>query len=284
MDLVVLSIIILGGIGIVSALMLFLTAKKFAVKENPKIAEIEELLPGANCGGCGRSGCHDFAVACACAKSLEGLHCPSSSAETMARIASIVGLAKVAPTTPKVAVLHCNGTCANRPKKSDYDGPKSCHIEHSLYLGARGCAYGCLGGGDCVSACKFGAMVLNPIKGIVEIDDEKCVGCGACVEMCPRKLIELRNKGPRGMRVYVACANKDKGALAMKECSVSCIGCGKCVKECPHGAITLDDNLAYIDYAKCKLCKKCVPVCPRNAIIAVNFPVKKTTIVENKEQ
>ena len=135
-----------------------------------------------------------------------------------------------------------------------------------------------------MSACNFGAMHLNPVQGIVGIDGDKCVGCGACVNACPRNLIELRHKGPRGMRVYVACDNKDRGALAMKECNVSCIGCGKCVKECPHDAITIEDNLAYIDYKKCKLCKKCVVVCPRNAIHAVNFPVKKAVVTEENRQ
>lgn len=275
MNLVILSVAILGGLGIVSAIVLFLTAKRFSVKENPKVAEVEELLPGANCGGCGRNGCHDFALACAEADTLDGLRCPSCSEEVMARIATIVGLAKAAPRMSKIAVLHCDGTCENRPKKSEYDGPMSCHIENSLYLGTRGCAYGCLGCGDCVDACKWGAMHVNPRTGIVEINEEKCVGCGACVKTCPRHLIELRNRGPRGLRVYVACANKDKGALAMKECGVSCIGCGKCVKECAYDAITVADSLARIDYEKCKLCKKCVDVCPRGSIVAVNFPPKK---------
>lgn len=281
MSLVILSVAILAGLGIVSAVVLFLTSKRFYVKENPKVSEIEELLPGANCGGCGCNGCHDFAVKCAGAKSLDGMRCPSCNEEVMARIASIVGLAKVATEKPKVAVLHCNGTCENRPRKSYYDGAQSCHIQHSLFLGARGCAYGCLGCGDCVSACKFGAMKIDPKLGIVVIDEEKCVGCGACVRLCPRNLIELRNKGPRGMRVYVACANKDKGALAMKECGVSCIGCKKCVKECAHDAIIVEDNLARIDYEKCKLCKKCVAVCPRSSILAVNFPEKK--VITNEE-
>lgn len=282
MELVVLSVAILGGLGIASAVILFITAKRFCIKENPKIAEIEELLPGANCGGCGRNGCHDFAVACAEAKTLDGLHCPSCKEETMAKIAEITGLAKAVSVKPKVAVLHCNGTCDNRPRKSYYDGPMSCHIENSLYLGARGCAYGCLGCGDCVDTCRFGALAINTRTGIVEIDTEKCVGCGACVGACPRHLIELRNKEPKGMRVYVACANRDKGALAMKECRVSCIGCGKCVKVCTHDAIVVGDNLAAIDFEKCKLCKKCVAVCPRNSIVAVNFPIQKTIKAEGK--
>ena len=179
MDIVFLSIAILGGIGVLSAIILFITAKKFSVKEDPKVAEIEDLLPGANCGGCGKNGCHDFALACSRAKTLDGLRCPSCSDEVMSRIACIVGLAQSAPAVKKVAVLHCNGTCENRPKKSIYDGPASCHILNSLYIGSSGCAYGCLGCGDCVSACKFGAMKLNKVTGLVEIDDKKLKRAGA---------------------------------------------------------------------------------------------------------
>jgi len=115
---------------------------------------------------------------------------------------------------------------------------------------------------------------MNPETGLPEVSEELCVGCGACVKACPRDIIELRNKGPRGMRVYVACSNKDKGALASKECKVACIGCGKCVKECAQDAIVVENNLAYIDFEKCKLCKKCVDVCPMHSILAVNFPIK----------
>lgn len=275
MNLVVLSIVILGGLGVVSAIVLYVTSKRFYVKENPKIAEIEDLLPGANCGGCGCNGCHDFAVKCANSDSLDGLRCPSCDDTVMVKIAGIAGAIKPSSAMPKIAVLHCNGSCENRPVKSYYDGVRSCRIQHSLFLGARGCAYGCLGCGDCVRACKFDAIKIDTKQGIAVIDEEKCVGCGACVAMCPRNLIELRNKGPRGMRVYIACANKDKGALAMKECGVSCIGCSKCFKECQHDAIVIEDNLARIDYEKCKLCKKCVAVCPRNSIHAVNFPQKQ---------
>lgn len=118
-------------------------------------------------------------------------------------------------------------------------------------------------------------MQMNLETGLPEVIEDKCVGCGACVKACPRTIIELRYKGPRGMRVYVACSNKEKGAVAMKECKVACIGCSKCVKVCPHEAITVANNLSYIDFEKCKLCRKCEAVCPTHAIHAVNFPVRK---------
>ena len=107
---------------------------------------------------------------------------------------------------------------------------------------------------------------------IAEVDEEKCTSCGSCVKACPRGIIELRKKGPKGRRVFVSCVNKDKGPVAMKACAVSCIGCGKCEKECNFGAITVENNLAYIDHTQCRLCRKCVTVCPKHAIVDVNFP------------
>ena len=113
---------------------------------------------------------------------------------------------------------------------------------------------------------------MNPETGLPEVDEERCTACGACVKACPKHIIELRKKGLKGRRVYVNCVNQDKGAVTRKACTVGCIGCGKCVKTCPFEAITLENNLAYIDPAKCRLCRKCVAVCPTGAIVAVNFP------------
>lgn len=265
-----------------SASILYFMAKKFHVEENPKIGEIDDLLPGANCGACGQNGCHDFAVACVGSDGLDGLVCPSSGQAVMDKIAEILGM-KSAEVKSQIAVLHCNGTCDNRPKTSRYDGPTSCDILHSLYIGASDCAYGCLEQGDCVAACRFGAVKINNKTGLPEFDEDKCVGCGLCVKDCPRRIIELRDKGPKGKRVFAACANKEKGALALKECKTSCIGCSKCVKECQFEAITVAENLAYIDYKKCKLCRKCVDACPTHVIRAVNFPEPKLKKEEGGE-
>ena len=265
---------ILAALGFVLALILFFIAKKFKVEEDPRIDLVEKALPGANCGGCGFAGCRAFADAAVKAPNLDNNFCPVGGNEVMKQVAQILGY-EIKQQSPKVAVLRCNGSCENRPRINTYDGVQSCRVKAALYAGDTLCPYGCLGCGDCVAACKFGALSINPETLLPEVDEEKCTACGACTKACPKGLIELRNKGPRSMRVYVACSNKDKGMYTRKACKAGCIGCGKCAKVCAQEAITIENNLAYIDYTKCKLCKKCVAECPIGAIHAVNFPVLK---------
>ena len=277
MDFIFMAVIVLGAIGLVSAIVLFIVSKKFAVKEDPRLAEVSSLLPQANCGGRGYPGCGGLADALvkgADAGSLDGLYCPVGGQEMMGQIADLLGMA-IANSEPMVAVVRCNGTCVNRPRIAEYSGLRTCSAINACGAGETACGYGCLGCGDCVSACQFGAISINQETGIAEVDEDKCTSCGACVKACPRHIIELRKKGPKNRRVYVSCVNKDKGPIAMKACKVSCIGCGKCEKECAFGAITVEGNVAYIDHTKCRLCRKCVKVCPRNAIVEVNFPAPK---------
>ena len=272
---IIYTIISLCAIGIASAVILYFVAQKFKVEEDPRIDTVESILPGANCGGCGKPGCRGFAEATVKATSLDGLFCPVGGAETMTKVAAALGM-EVTVQTPQIAVVRCNGTCDHRQRTSQYDGYKSCAIEHSLYRGETDCTFGCLGCGDCVTACLFDAIHMDE-NGLPVVSEEKCVACGACVKACPRNIIELRNKGVKGRRVFVCCVNKDKGNIARKACTAACIGCGKCVKECPFEAITLENNLAYIDFRKCRLCRKCVSVCPTHAIHEVNFPPRKIT-------
>ena len=279
MSLILVAVISLGAIGLVAAIILYVASKKFAVYEDPRIGQVAEVLPQANCGGCGYPGCGGFAAACVKAGSLDGKFCPVGGQPVMDKVAGILGLEATA-AEPKVAVVRCNGTCENRPRTTQYDGVRSCAIAHATYGGETGCTFGCLGCGDCVSACKFGALHMNLETGLPEVDEEKCTACGACVKACPRNIIELRPKGKNNRRVYVQCVNKDKGAVARKACTAACIGCGKCVKVCPFEAITLENNLAYIDPAKCKSCRKCEMECPQGAIIAKNFPPRKAKPAE----
>ena len=273
MQLIVYTIILLGFLGLAGALVLYVTAKKFHVDEDERIDAICAELAGANCGGCGFKGCRDFATACVTKGSLDGLLCPVSGADGMAKIAVILGVEARAVADRKVAVLRCDGNCSARPVAYAYDGARSCRVMNAVGTGTSGCYFGCLGCGDCVEVCRFGALHLDENTGLPVVDADACTACGACVSECPRSLLELRPAGRRDRRVWVACSSRDKGAVARRVCSSACIGCGKCAKECSFGAITISNNLAYIDPALCKACGKCVGACPTGAIHATFSPV-----------
>lgn len=271
---IIITIISLSLLALFSAVILYFIAQKFKVIEDPRIDEIQEILPAANCGGCGFAGCRNFAEALVKAETFEGLNCPVGGAEVMATAAKILG--KEAPVVElKVAVLLCNGSPEFRPHNTKYDGVPDCRIAHSLYLGETDCSFGCMGYGDCEKACTFDALHIDTVSGLPVIIDDKCTSCGACVKACPRHLIELRKKAKKDRKIYVACSNCDKGGPARRACKVACIACSKCVKVCQFDAITIENNLAYIDASKCTFCRKCVTECPTASILEINFPPRK---------
>lgn len=279
------AVIALAAIALIAAVLLYVASKKFAVEEDARIGQVQALLPGANCGGCGFAGCAGLAgalVAGADKGSIEGLACPVGGTPVMEKVADLLAMT-IAAAEPKVAVVRCQGDCERRPRTAEYDGLRTCAAMNVAGTGETACGYGCLGCGDCVGACKFGALHMNAATGLPEVDEDVCTACGACVKACPRHVVQLRKKGPKGRRVYVSCVSKAKGAVARKACQAACIGCGKCQKVCKFEAITLADNLSSIDDAKCRLCTQCVEACPTHAIVKVNFPIKKPAVVKTEE-
>lgn len=271
---ILITVISLSLLALLSAVILYFVAQKFKVFEDPRIDEVAAVMPQANCGGCGYAGCRNFAEALVAAETFEGLNCPVGGAEVMGIAGKILG--REAPVVdPMVAVLLCNGSPDVRPRTSIYNGAADCRISNSLFIGETDCSYGCMGYGDCVRSCQFDAMYIDTATNLPVVIDSKCVACGACVKACPRHLFELRKKAKKDKKIYVACSNCDKGGPAKRACKVACIGCIKCQKVCEYDAITIENNLAYIDAIRCKLCRKCVTVCPTNAIIEVNFPPRK---------
>lgn len=267
----ILSLTILGA---VAAVVLYFVSKKFYIKEDERIAQVEAALPNTNCGGCGQPGCHAFAVAAVNSGDLNTLHCPVGGNVVMKQVAEILGVVAV-EKDPYIAVVRCSGSFEYRKKTNVYDGASSCAIAASLYSGDTGCAYGCLGMSDCVDACDFEAMYMDEKTGLPVVIEDKCTACNACVKACPKDILELWPKGKKNQRVYVACLNEEKGSTARKVCAVSCSGCAKCFDACRYDAVLMENNLATIDPDKCKLCAECIDVCDAHNIIADNIPAEK---------
>ena len=249
-----------GVVGLLIGIFLGIAGKKFAVEVDERETAILGVLPGANCGGCGYAGCAANAHAI-----VEGVasvdSCPVGGAACAAKIAAIMGQ-EVSSEAPKVAFVKCSGTCTKAKNQMNYVGQMDCKMLSQVQGGGpKACSYGCLGGGTCVRVCKFDA--IHVIDGIAQVDSEKCVACGQCVANCPKGLIELK---PKASKYAVGCSSKDKGPAVMKVCSAGCIGCGLCEKNCNFDAIHVVDNIAHIDYDKCKSCGLCAMKCPKKVI------------------
>lgn len=256
---IVSAIIIVGVIGLICGIGLSIASVLMSVPVDETVSKIREELPGANCGACGYSGCDGYAEALAKGETKPGLCSPGGEALNQ-KLAEILGV-DVEKTEPKTAFVKCNGNCENTSKKYEYFGVETCLAANMLYGGDGDCAFGCLGYGDCQNACPFGAISVK--SGIAVVNKELCTACGLCTEVCPKNIIDIV---PIEKTVRVNCSNTDKGALTRKVCKVGCIGCMKCVKVCEVGAISVENNLARIDYSKCIDCKKCAENCPVNAI------------------
>lgn len=251
----------LGGLALIFGVGLGFAAIKFAVEVDPLIPVVRELLPGANCGGCGYAGCDGYAMALVDGKAVPSA-CPVNSSENAEKIAKALGM-EVVIGEKTSAFVKCNGTCENAKDKYQYYGIKDCKSAHYLQgSGSKGCEYGCLGLGSCFNVCMFGAITIE--NGVAIIDEDKCTSCGLCVSSCPKALIEIIKTSAH---TRVQCSSNDKGKDAKSKCTVSCIGCGICVKQCEDDAIHVTDSLAKIDYDKCINCGKCVAKCPTKCII-----------------
>lgn len=238
------AIATMGGLGFLFAGGLAIADKKLRVEEDPKIAKVNDILPGANCGGCSKAGCYDFAVGVVDG-SVPINGCPVGGSETAADIAKILGV-EVQDSVKMVPRVLCKGGNIEAAKKStEYYGPLSCSAMHIVAGGNKKCSYGCLGGGDCVEACPFDAMVMND-DGLPEVIEDLCTSCGMCVKACPRDIIEMH---PIDRNVFVFCKNHDDPKTSKEVCDVACLGCGICARK-SDGAIEMDTFLPIVDYDK----------------------------------
>lgn len=253
------AVLIITGVGFVFGIILSVASVIMAVPVDKRVEEIRECLPGANCGACGFAGCDGYAEAVASGEA-EPYKCTPGGETTAKALSELLGVE--IKTERFVAVVGCNHSLEGVNTDYIYEGRQSCASAKLLYGGQLACKYGCMGFGDCVSACEYGAIKV--IDGRARVDREKCVGCAKCVKSCPSSVIALI---PYDSKVTVACHNLEKGAVARKKCTAACIGCMKCTKVCESDAIKVENFLASIDTHKCTNCGKCAEVCPQGCIV-----------------
>ncbi|HUI67876.1 MAG TPA: Fe-S cluster domain-containing protein [Nitrospirota bacterium] len=261
MSTVYLTLIVLAGLGIVFGVALALVASRFVVKVDPKVEQVRETLPGANCGACGFAGCMGYAEAVVGNPDVAVNLCAPGKSAVAEKIAVITGK-KAEKMDPKIARVFCQGGTSLSQRKFIYTGVQDCTAAVLAAGGDKSCEYGCLGYATCMRACPFDAITMSA-DNLPIINPEKCTACGKCVAACPKQVIELAKASKA---VVISCHSRDKGVDVKKKCQVGCIACGICVRTCPVDAIKIDNNLARIDHDKCIVCGLCVKKCPTSAI------------------
>ena len=250
---------IFAALGAVFGVILAIASRLFFVKVDERVPRIVENLPGANCGGCGFSGCAALAEAVVKGEASPNA-CNACSAEGMKKIGEIMGMELSAPS-PLHAHVMCSGDCNTAVFKYRYEGAADCIAAARMSGGDKLCPNGFIGLGTCVAACKYDA--IHVVNGLAVVDTDKCIGCGACAAVCPKRIIEVI---PVSSHYVVACKSVENGANTRRQCAVGCISCRICEKNCPAGAITVTDFVASIDQKKCTGCGVCVAKCPRKII------------------
>lgn len=262
------AVILVTGIGLLSGLILAVASVIMAVPKDQKTEEIRAMLPGANCGACGFSGCDGYAKAMAQGEAQPGL-CSVGGVKVAGEISAYLGV-KAANVEPHVSVVRCLGSSDNTSAKAKYEGIVTCAAASQIAGSPTQCRYGCIGFGDCVAACAYNALSIR--NGVAMVEPQNCVACGKCIAACPKHLISLI---PVKKQAVVLCSNCDKGTAVNKFCKAGCIGCMRCEKACTHDAIHVEDFLARMDTEKCVGCGDCAAVCPRHVISLMDLAEKK---------
>ena len=258
---------ILGGVGFVFGALIAAANAKLRVQEDPRVDDVEKMLPHSNCGACGFPGCRGFAEAVVSGRA-QPAKCTVMSADQRAEVAAYLGVA-AGEADKVVARLLCAGGSDVAPRKAIYDGIASCAAAVAVSGGGKGCAWGCVGHADCAVACAFGAIAMSA-NGLPVVDPAKCTACGDCVDACPLGLFQLM---PIEHRLIVQCRSLLAGEMATAVCSVACNACGRCALDAPAGLVEMRNGLAVVDYAKWDggdAARAALARCPTGAIVWVD--------------
>ena len=256
------AVAILGGVGLVFAILIAIANRKLKVWEDPRIDVVAGMLPNANCGACGVPGCRAFAEKLV-ARDAKPAGCNVASDAARAAIAEYLGV-DAGRAVKTVARILCAGGTHVAAQRAEYRGYRTCAAAAAVAGGGKGCAWGCLGLADCVRSCTFDAMAMSA-DGIPVVDIEKCTACGDCVDACPKDLLAIM---PLDRRLLVQCRNLIAGDDVLEDCKVACTACGKCVMDAASGLISVASGVAVVDYRLNDLADPhAIDRCPTGAIV-----------------
>nr|VFK22958.1 MAG: electron transport complex, RnfABCDGE type, B subunit [Candidatus Kentron sp. MB]VFK26560.1 MAG: electron transport complex, RnfABCDGE type, B subunit [Candidatus Kentron sp. MB]VFK74549.1 MAG: electron transport complex, RnfABCDGE type, B subunit [Candidatus Kentron sp. MB] len=253
--------LIMAGLGLFFGIVLATAYRFLQVADDPRLEALEDMLPGSNCGACGEPGCLAFAKRLVDDTHSPGL-CTVASRDIIEEIAKFLGV-EAGQFEKRVARLHCAGGKKQAHQIAEYRGFDGCAAAAVVAGGGKGCLFGCLGLGDCVAECAFGAIRMDQDSlPVVELD--KCTACGDCVIVCPRDLFEIL---PVNHRLFVQCSSPLAGDDARALCQVACDACGRCVADAAPGLLRMHENLPIItDYSSSLAKPKATYRCPTGAI------------------
>ena len=261
MSVLIKSLVMFGGLGLVLGVALAIIFKKLAIESGELEGQIKSTLPGSNCGACGFPGCAVYAEKIV--KENAPLNkCLPGGREVAEKLAKLLGK-EVELQEPKIAALICRGGKDECRERFIYDGGTDCRQAYVMHGGNKSCVFGCVGLGHCALVCPFRAIKMEKNR-LPVINKKKCTGCGICVKECPKKTLILI---PRSKLVYLACVSKDKGKAVKDVCTIGCFSCNICIRACPYGALTMVNNLPVMDFSKCTDCGICVQRCPTNSYV-----------------
>lgn len=260
------SFISVGALGALLGLGLAIASKALAVKKDKKLEEMENALPGLNCGACGYAGCGAYAEAILKGEDDDLTRCGPGGPETARELGRLLGTEVEVSNEKKVAQVHCRGGRARTKEDYRYSGIKDCNAAFLLFQGDKSCKYGCLGMGSCIDVCPVDAIAYDS-EGLVWVDKEACISCGKCIDVCPTGVMRWI---PYDADYMVACSSKDKGGAVKKYCEVGCIGCKLCEKKSPEGGYQVNDFLAGIDYSQKGDREAAMQACPTTCIIRIS--------------
>jgi len=251
----------MGGLTVTLSLLLVIANKKLHVYEDPRIDDVEDMLPHANCGACGYPGCRPFAESVVLGE-VSPAKCTVSSPEGLEDIAEYLGV-EVGAEEKCVARLACAGGSNVAQNRVDYEGLGTCRAAALVAGGGKKCTWGCLGLADCMDVCDFDAIHMNNFS-IPVVSEDNCTACNACIEVCPKDLFSLQ---PESHRLWVACKNQEEGNGILEDCKVACTACARCAMDAPDNLITMQKNLPIIDYSQKHQTSIPINRCPTGAIV-----------------